>query len=231
MSAAGKTTLEVWKEGSLVEHFDLSEPRSYVVGRSEAADIITDHISCSRRHAEVLVESSGVVSITDLNSSQGTFADNVELRPGEKTLLRDTSKVTFGASTRVYLLKLERPQALAAGVPPSQLSAQEKRKLLWGNKRGASGVSLTHQRTAEANSSSWSAQAAGALVGDGERQDKFLSMMGAKRHKPSDGADGVGAEEDVATARAAEAARARQEAMFDTLERQFHQASGGARRL
>ena len=221
--------LEVWKEGTLIEEIDLSSPRSYVMGRSDAADIITDHISCSRRHAELVVEPSGGVSITDLNSSQGTFVGNREIPPGQRTPLADTSKITLGVSTRVYLLKLDRPAVGSVAAPPV-LSAQEKRKLLWGNKKGASGVSLTHQRTAEANATGWSAQAAGALAGDSERQDKFLSMMGAKRHKPTEGQG----EEDAAAAGAAAAAARRQEAMFDQLERQFDQASstgGGKRRL
>ena len=221
-----KTKLEVWKEGTLVEEVDLSTPRAYIIGRSEeTSDIVTDHISCSRRHAQLVVEASGSVSITDLNSAQGTWADNTELRPGEPTPLRDTSKLTFGASTRTYLLKLDRPQAAAAVGGAGQLSVQEKRKLLWGNKKGASGVSLTHQRAAEVNATGWSAHA--NALGDGERQDKFLSMMGAKRHK-SEADDTQGPASS--TAAAAETARQRQEAMFNTLEHQYHQASGGKRR-
>ena len=46
-----KITLEVWKEGTLVEELDLSKPGEYIAGRLEGSDIQTDHISCSRRHA------------------------------------------------------------------------------------------------------------------------------------------------------------------------------------
>lgn len=212
--------LEVWKEGSLVEEFDLSVPRSYIAGRADTADIRMDHISCSRRHAEIQVDASGLVSISDLNSAQGTWADNMELRPGEKCTLRDMSKLTFGSSTRVYLLKITMEEAgPQVGVAPtSQMSAQEKRKLLWGGKRAASGVSLSHQRTAEANSVGWATGAA-ALAGDSERHEKFLSMMGAKRHKPT------GEDANPRPIEAAEAVQRQQTALFDTLEQQFHQAA------
>ena len=81
-----KVKLESWKEGELLEEFDLSEPGSYITGRAETADIRTDHVSCSRRHAEVRVDPSGSVTITDLNSAQGTWADNNELRPNEQAI-------------------------------------------------------------------------------------------------------------------------------------------------
>ena len=145
--------------------------------------------------------------------------------------VRDSSKLTFGASTRVYLLKIEEPvrsrpgQGSAASTSASGLSVQEKRKLLWGNKRGAGGVSLSHQRTAEVNASGWVAQAAGVMSGDAERQDKFLSMMGAKRHK-LEGQEGVAVTQSAdADAAAAAAAAQRQAAIFDTLENQFHSAT------
>ena len=60
-------TLEAWKDGALVEEFTLTEARTYRVGRSEDADIPTEHPSCSRRHAEIVVNSSGRVTVTDLS--------------------------------------------------------------------------------------------------------------------------------------------------------------------
>ncbi|KAL1515462.1 hypothetical protein AB1Y20_002086 [Prymnesium parvum] len=209
--------LQAWKEGSLLEQIDVSTPRTYSIGRSEAADIVVEHPSCSRKHAELVVSPCGSVRIVDLSSAQGTWVDNRRLLAGEPASLRDLSRITFAASSRVYLLKL----AAQAEVATTGLSAQEKRKLLWGNKRDAAGVSGAPRRTAAANASGWSAQA--AALGDSERQEKFLSLMGAKRHKADL------SPQDAAAPEAA-AAQRRQEAMFAQLEAQFHQASSSGKR-
>ena len=53
-------TLEVWKEGRLLEELDLTACRRYTVGRTEGSDVWTEHESCSRTHAEFRVEAGGV---------------------------------------------------------------------------------------------------------------------------------------------------------------------------
>ena len=69
-----KVTLEVWKEGKLLAVIDLSQPGSYLAGRHEGSSIVTEHKSCSRRHAEIFTHrpsySDKGVTIMDLGSAQ-----------------------------------------------------------------------------------------------------------------------------------------------------------------
>ena len=117
--------------------------------------------------------------------------------------------MTFGTSTRSYLLKLDgeieppavgkgggaRPAGSGKGAAAAA-TVGEKRKLLWGNKRALAqgvaqgGVSLAQQRAPEAGVSGW-ASAASAL-GDSDRQAKFMSLLGANKHGGSGGRTGGG---------------------------------------
>ena len=186
-------TLEVWKEGRLLEELDLTACRRYTVGRTEGSDVWTEHESCSRRHAEFRVEAGGVF-LVDLDSAAGTCVGAARLTPHEPRRLHDLArvtsptaslarsaasnptltltKVTFGTSTRSYLLKLDgeiEPPAVGKGGGAPARSGKgaaaaavgEKRKLLWGNKRALAqgvaqgGVSLAQQRATEAGVSGW----------------------------------------------------------------------------
>ena len=100
--------------------------------------------------------------------------------------LFDLAKITFGTSTRSYLLKAD---GLPAAPPPSRpaaaSTAQEKRKLLWGGKRAAAGgASLAQQHASAASVSGWTSAA--SALGDSDRQSKFLALLGAKKHGASD---------------------------------------------
>ena len=201
-------TLEVWKEGRLLEELDLTACRRYTVGRTEGSDVWTEHESCSRTHAEFRVEAGGVF-LVDLDSAAGTCVGAARLTPHEPRRLHDLAKVTFGTSTRSYLLKLDgeieppavgkgggaRPAGSGKGAAAAA-TVGEKRKLLWGNKRALAqgvaqgGVSLAQQRAPEAGVSGW-ASAASAL-GDSDRQAKFMSLLGANKHGGSGGRTGGG---------------------------------------
>ena len=68
---------------------------------------------------------------------------------------------------------------------------------------------VSHQRAADTNSASWSGAA--AALGDSDRQDKFLALMGAKKQR---------ADAPSEAARQPDAAAREQEALFQTLESQ-----------
>ena len=229
----------MWKEGSLLEELKLGGAGTYLVGRSEAAFVVTEHESCSRRHAEIRVSEHGEVFLRDLGSAQGTLVDNVEIGVGEARL-RDLAKIQFASSSRNYLLKLESAaaassatatsSAAAASLLPSTavrraggplgsahssatppLSVESKKKLLWGSKKRAA---------AEGNAQSW-AGAATALGGGDARQDKLLSLLGAKKHKV--GGVGWGGPAHARGA-AAEEAQRRQEVQYRELEAQYNES-------
>ena len=91
-------TLEVWKEGRLLEELDLTACRRYTVGRTEGSDVWTEHESCSRTHAEFRVEADGVF-LVDLDSAAGTCVGAARLTPHEPRRLHDLAKVTSPAAS------------------------------------------------------------------------------------------------------------------------------------
>jgi hypothetical protein len=116
--------ITIWKSGEHVATVDL-QPGEYAVGRSEAAHIVLEHPSCSRRHATIAVAADFTVSIVDTGSAQGTYKDGVEIAAHQPTPLQDGAKVHFGASSRLYLIEAPArpppaaPPPAAAPLPPA----------------------------------------------------------------------------------------------------------------
>ncbi len=65
------------------------------IGRSVDCNIYLDDEGISRNHAEVLKDEDGVVSITDLNSTNGTYCDGVRFK---RHLLVDGDKIQVGST-------------------------------------------------------------------------------------------------------------------------------------
>ena len=226
-------TLEVWRDGELLETHALAFGRAYSVGRAADAMIPADHASCSRQHAVIRVDPHGRATIEDLDSAHGTRVDGAPLQPRAPLSLRDCATVNFGESSRRFLFKA------APGAPQQavgRLSTDEKRKLLWaGKRRAADGGGSSAAR--------WDGEAAArALGGDEERQDKFLALTGAKRareaaaervehQRAEEGGEAAAGAEAEAAAAAAQQQQRQQHALFSTLERQFQRARGGPRPL
>lgn len=68
--------------------------KQYKLGRYVECDIILDHITVSREHAEFFVDPHLNVFLTDLNSSYGTFVNSKQI--AESVLLEAGDIVTFG---------------------------------------------------------------------------------------------------------------------------------------
>lgn len=79
----------------------------YEVGRNEPADIVLNIPTVSGRHALLRVEDDKI-SITDLNSTNGTVVDGRELTPMDDAQLTVGSEVIFGD---MYLAKFIVTQA------------------------------------------------------------------------------------------------------------------------
>jgi hypothetical protein len=81
-----------------------SQPQT-VIGRGAPADIVFDDEHVSRRHARVTIDPSGSVTITDLNSTSGTFVNEEkltgphELRAGEVIRLGKDLRARFEPAT------------------------------------------------------------------------------------------------------------------------------------
>ncbi len=71
----------------------------FIVGRSRKANVYISGINVSRRHARLTVDAAGRMTVTDLQSSFGTFVNNVQIiekvvQPGD--LVRFGDKVVYG---------------------------------------------------------------------------------------------------------------------------------------
>lgn len=101
------------KTGALFLTFRLSTKReSYFVGRqADAVDIVLEHESVSRRHAELSVTPVGVL-IRDLNAAHGTVVKGRRLKPYESMPLEDGAEIRFAGSSRRF--RFRSPASVAA---------------------------------------------------------------------------------------------------------------------
>jgi pSer/pThr/pTyr-binding forkhead associated (FHA) protein len=72
----------------------MRNPKQYKVGRSNECDVILDHITVSREHAEFFIDPEGNAFLTDLNSTYGTFVNDQKI--SEPVLLNSGDIVAFG---------------------------------------------------------------------------------------------------------------------------------------
>jgi len=80
----------------LVTTYPLPDCGSFVIGRSEDADICVDSPLMSRRHA--LLHIASTIRIQDLNSSNGTCLHNRRLEPGDSGVLRPGDVLQLGST-------------------------------------------------------------------------------------------------------------------------------------
>lgn len=108
--APAGTHLNVMKGEKLVEKLIIDEKKCYYFGRnSDMCDFITEHASCSRRHAALVYHKHlNRMFVIDLGSMHGSFLRNLRLDAHKPTPVPFDTSFHFGASTRHYILK-ERP--------------------------------------------------------------------------------------------------------------------------
>tara|TARA_B110000208_G_scaffold128933_1_gene156625 strand:+ start:70 stop:2727 length:2658 start_codon:yes stop_codon:yes gene_type:complete len=116
-----RARLNVVKQGRVLERVIVGAKSHYVLGRQESeVDIALLHESISRRHAVIGHRESGELCVTDLGSANGTFVDGARLAPSaEPTVLREGSSLTFGHSTRAYVVANLGAAKSSAMAPPA----------------------------------------------------------------------------------------------------------------
>lgn len=128
---AGELTAAAVK---LVSQIDGAEhplfPGTYLVGRSQEADVMLKHPSVSRRHAQIMVDEEGV-QVEDLGSTNGTRVDGVLLKPAETVRLTRRARIAFG-EVELIVEGLPEPTAEAAEEPEIQVPAPEGGPVLVG---------------------------------------------------------------------------------------------------
>jgi hypothetical protein len=92
--------LEVyWPDGKIETY--LLDTDTVSVGRAEGNNISLDTDSISRYHFS-LVHKNGEVSITDLESANGTFVDGLPLKPNMPEVLGDVEEISVGSLRIIY---------------------------------------------------------------------------------------------------------------------------------
>ncbi|KAK9375238.1 SMAD/FHA domain-containing protein [Lipomyces chichibuensis] len=108
----------VFKDGDIADTLTLDQRPTYLFGRDRTvADVPLDHPSCSKQHAvlqyRLVVEEGGMFGepvdriapfIYDLGSANGTQLNGEKVPVREYVELKEKDMVTFGLSSREYLL-------------------------------------------------------------------------------------------------------------------------------
>ncbi len=113
-------SIEVYKSGELVDTYRLcgegvdAKP-AYLFGRTPVCDFVLEHASISRQHAFIGWDHTGALLITD-SSAHGTKINRTTAVPGSGVAasLEDGATITFGASSRHYVVKSRTAAELAA---------------------------------------------------------------------------------------------------------------------
>ncbi|KAK9805903.1 hypothetical protein WJX73_003458 [Symbiochloris irregularis] len=100
-----RSQLGVFKEGTAIQQLLLTRPAT-VFGRGATADIVCEHGSLSRQHAQLCYKpATRQWLVVDLGSTHGTFVDGKRIPKGTPIELKSSSSLRFGASTRTYALQ------------------------------------------------------------------------------------------------------------------------------
>jgi hypothetical protein len=94
----------------------------FVIGRSVDVDLPISDVTISRQHARIEVHGENI-TITDLNSNNGTFVDSQRLEPGGQANLAPYSIVQLGSGTSEMTF-------LPVPMPVEMLSKDEQKRVL-----------------------------------------------------------------------------------------------------
>jgi len=91
------------KNGSAVKKWELAGKRSFHMGRSKGNDIPLPYTWVSRQHAMVQVEESGVYTIMDLGSSNGTLVNGKRQLSATRLFSGDRIQVGSAQTSLIFL--------------------------------------------------------------------------------------------------------------------------------
>ncbi|KAI3880604.1 hypothetical protein MKX03_037476 [Papaver bracteatum] len=97
--------VEVLKDGSIIDRFDVSTKGAYMFGRVDVCDFVLDHPTISRFHAVLQFKQSGEAYLYDLGSTHGTSINKNQVKRKIYTDLHVGDVVRFGQSTRMYIFQ------------------------------------------------------------------------------------------------------------------------------
>ena len=104
-----------------------SSPRKIRIGRDAGCDVVLSDRSVSRKHADLMIDSSGAMELLDLDSSSGTFLirggkeDSIaraKLKLGDKIRFGEVELTLEDLQERVEKLTPPEPLPLKKANPP-----------------------------------------------------------------------------------------------------------------
>jgi len=104
-----------------------NSPRKIRIGRDAGCDIVLSDRSVSRKHADLMIESSGAMELLDLDSSSGTYLirdgkeDSIaraKLKPGDKLRFGEVELTLEALQDRVQKLTPPDPLPIRKANPP-----------------------------------------------------------------------------------------------------------------
>jgi pSer/pThr/pTyr-binding forkhead associated (FHA) protein len=104
-------TLEVLRDGSIIDYISLSNRPYTVFGRSPDSDIVLEHPTVSRYHAIVQYKSEFEhgqppgLYLYDCGSTHGTFMNKKRLEPRVYVRMKIGYIIKFGQSIRLYIVQ------------------------------------------------------------------------------------------------------------------------------
>lgn len=110
-------TLRVATPDGQIREYPITEP-SVVIGRADGNQVVIDHVSVSRRHAQMVIE-SGRVTISDLGSGTGTFVGGQRLPANTPTIVESGQTMRYGDVEARFVLA----EALRGDQAPAARSA------------------------------------------------------------------------------------------------------------
>ncbi|KAJ4833081.1 hypothetical protein Tsubulata_001057 [Turnera subulata] len=100
-----KFYLEVLKDGSIVDQFDVCEKGAYMFGRVDLCDFVLEHPTISRFHAVLQFKRSGDAYLYDLGSTHGTSINKNQVDKKVYVELHVGDVIRFGQSSRLYIFQ------------------------------------------------------------------------------------------------------------------------------
>ncbi|MCC6960482.1 MAG: FHA domain-containing protein [Dehalococcoidia bacterium] len=106
-------TLRVATPDGQIREYPITAP-SVMIGRADGNQVVIDHVSVSRRHAQLVIE-SGRMTIEDMGSGTGTFVGSQRIDANKPNLVESGQTMRFGDCEARFIA--------ADAAAPSPLSA------------------------------------------------------------------------------------------------------------
>jgi len=154
-------SLEVLKDGAIIETIDCAGRDHLRFGRTPNNDVVLEHPSSSRLHAVLqFANGSEEIFVHDCGSTHGTTVNKRRLKPGVHAPVFVGDQIKFGQSSRAFIVA-----GAAALMPEEGLSREERRKLRALEKMSEQEAVVEIEREQRARAQAAAATAAGASWG------------------------------------------------------------------